>query len=79
MKWISHNGLMLEKLSPNQNDFPGLVEGVSIFDYKLNVTYRLFSCNKISDKEKKTLLHLLDSSTTIDEIQQIIKINKLII
>ena len=77
MKWVSHNSLIVEKLSPNKNEFISLVEGASIFNYKLNVTYRLFSCNKIYDKEKKTLLSLLDSSTTIDEIQQIIKINKL--
>ena len=80
MKWISHNSLIVEKLSPNQlnqNEFIGLVEGVSIFNYKLNVTNRLFSRNKIYDKEKKILLYLLDNSTTIDEIQQIIKINKL--
>lgn len=80
MKWISHNSLIVEKLSPNQlnqNEFIDLVEGVSIFNYKLNVTNRLFSRNKIYDKEKKILLYLLDNSTTIDEIQQIIKINKL--
>lgn len=77
MKWVSHNSLIVEKLSPNQNEFISLVEGVSIFNYKLNVTNRLFSCNKIYDKEKKTLLSLLDSSTTIDEVEQIIKINKL--
>tara|TARA_B100000900_G_scaffold81340_1_gene65582 strand:+ start:426 stop:674 length:249 start_codon:yes stop_codon:yes gene_type:complete len=82
MKWISHNILMVEKLSLNelnQNEFISIVEGVSLFNYKLNVTNRLFYRNKISDKEKKILLHLLDNSTTIDEIKQIIKINKLII
>ena len=82
MKWISHNILMVEKLSPNelnQNEFISIVEGVSLFNYKLNVTNRLIYRNKISDKEKKILLHLLDNSTTIDEIKQIIKINKLII
>ena len=78
MKWISHNILMVEKSIP-YTDIRILCKGVSLFNYKLNVINRLFYRNKISDKEKKILLYLLDNSTTIDEIKQIIKINKLII
>lgn len=83
MKWVLHSKLIVEKvlsketLSPNQNEFIRLVEGVSLFNYKTNVTNRLFRYNKMSDKEKKTLLSLLDNSTTMDEIKKIIKINKL--
>ena len=80
MKWVSHNKLIIEKIEKiytNQNEFINLVDGVSLFNYKINVTSRLFCYNKMSDKEKKNLLYLLDNSTTIDEIKKIIKINKL--
>ena len=78
MKWVLHSKLIVEKvLSKEKNEFIRLVEGVSLFNYKTNVTNRLFCYNKMSDKEKKTLLSLLDNSTTIDEIKKIIKINKL--
>lgn len=83
MKWVSHNRLIVEKtssketLSECQNDFYSLYEGVSLFNYKFNTVNRVFRYNKMSDKEKKTLLSLLDSATTTDEIKKIIKINKL--
>ena len=80
MKWVSHNKLIIEKIEKiytNQNEFINLVDGVSLFNYKINVTSRLFCYNKMSDKEKKNLLYLLDNSITIDEIKKIIKINKL--
>ena len=83
MKWVSHNKLIVEKnssketLSECQNEFYSLAKGVALFNYKLNMVNRVFCYNKISDKEKKTLLLLLDSATTTDEIKKIIKINKL--
>jgi hypothetical protein len=83
MNWVSHNKLIVEKtysketLSECQNEFFHIAEGVALFNYKLNMVNRLFLYNKMSDKEKKTLLFLLDSATTTDEIKKIIKINKL--
>tara|TARA_R110001592_G_scaffold266016_3_gene531642 strand:- start:49 stop:327 length:279 start_codon:yes stop_codon:yes gene_type:complete len=83
MKWVSHNKLIVEKtssketLSECQNEFYLLAESVALFNYKLNMVNRVFCCNKMYDKEKKTLLLLLDSATTTDEIKKIIKINKL--
>lgn len=83
MKWVSHSELIVEKkiskeiLNTNKNESISLVESVSLFNYKINLTNRLFCYNKISYKDKKTLLYLLDNSTTIDEIKKIIKINKL--
>lgn len=56
MKWVSHNKLIIEKIEKiytNQNEFINLVDGVSLFNYKINVTSRLFCYNKMSDKEKK--------------------------
>ena len=65
MKWVLHSKLIVEKvlsketLSPNQNEFIRLVEGVSLFNYKTNVTNRLFCYNKMSDKEKKNSFVLI--------------------